>query len=135
MSRNIRASLLFLVGFGIAVLALHGLSALDRELSGLGDGSGGPSNTAGTFNEVFAMLICSYFLVSAIGLLIAKTRAALLLVAVVSHSFVVIAYLMVCCQGQGGSTFDFLILLVSFVFLIFFAPWVGVWYEILRKTK
>ena len=135
MSHNIRASLLFFVGLGIAILALHGLSALDREFSGLGDGSGGGSNTTGSFNEVFAVLICSYFLVSAIGVFIAKSRAALLSVASISHSFVVASYLMVFFQGRGGSTFASGMALIAGAYFIFFLPWLAVWSHVIRKAQ
>ena len=135
MPHHIKASLLFILGLGIAVLALMGLGALDRSFSGLGDGSGGSSNTAGLFNGVFALLICSYFLVSAIGVLVAKTRPALLSVAGVSHAFVVIAYLMIFFQGRGGSTFFTGMILVAVVALLFFSPWLALWSYVLRKTR
>ena len=135
MSRNIRASLLFFAGLGIAVLVLYGLNGLDRELSGLGDGSGGKSKTAGTFNEVFAMLICSYFLLSAIGVLIAKSRAALISVAGISHSFVLVSYLMVFSQAQDGSTFAFGMALFAGAYFILFLPWLAVWNHVLRKAQ
>ena len=135
MPWHTKASLLFFFGLGIAVLALMALGSLDRSFSGLGDGSGGRSNTAGLFNEVFALLICSYFLVSAIAVLIAKTRASLVLIARVSHSLLIIAYLMVFFRGRGGSTFVSGMALVAVFALLFFSPWLALWSYVLRKSQ
>jgi hypothetical protein len=135
MARHSKISLLFFVGLGIAILALIGLDRLDGSLAGWGDGAAGRSAAAGMFSSVFALLVCSYFLVSAIGVLIAKSRAALVLVAGVSHSLLLTAYLMIAFQGRGGSTFFMGMALVGAVALVLLSPWLVLWRYVLHTAQ
>jgi hypothetical protein len=135
MSSQARAPLFFLLGLGIAIFALLGLGALDRGLSGFGDGSTGRSNTTGIFNAVFGLLVCSYFVLSAIGVLINNTRASLVKAAVVSHSPLLAAYGMVFFQSMGGSTALSGMALISVVALVFFSPWIALWRSVLRNAR
>ena len=128
------ASALFIAGLIIGIIALFGLGELDSYLSRFGDGSGSTSNTAGVFNWVFALLICSYFVVSAVGVLLASTRTALVTVAGLAHTLLLAAYLMIGFEGYGGSTFVIGMLAIAAVALILFLPWLGLWGYIMWKS-
>ena len=93
-----------------------------------------------TFLEaVFLVLLCSYFLVSAVGALVLRKRSPLWIAAGAAHSLLLIAFLVICISGLGQSKSfgDFLggALIVLLLGAVALVPWLGAWALTLAKAE
>jgi hypothetical protein len=131
---RILASVAFLAGGALCWFVLgclHGLGASQAAMSA-GTNPGPPSSDA--LIPVFA---CSYFAVSAVGVLLAKTRDALRSVALCAHALVLIALCILCSEGGGKGSGDFFggLLIVGVLSALALSPWLAIWFALLFRAN
>ncbi len=80
-------------------------------------------------------LACSYFAVSAVGVVAYRKREALRIVAVVAHLLLLAAFLVFCSSGLGSEKFFTGVMLGSLLTVVFFSPWFVVWFLIFPKRN
>ena len=82
-------------------------------------------------------LACSYFVVSAVGVVACLKREALRVVALVAHLLLLAAFLVLCSKGLGNGSEKFFtsLMLLSLVTVVFFSPWFVVWFFILSRRN
>jgi hypothetical protein len=134
MKGHFLATLAFLTGGYLtwSILArLHGFAAAQAAMSTVAV-SGPPS-----VDTMIPWFICSYFGISGFGLLFAKNRGGLAIVATLAYLMLFIAYCMLCYEASGYDVGQFIagILLVGILALIVLSPWHIIWYCLLFMNK
>jgi hypothetical protein len=126
MTGRIIASLAFVAGGVVTWFILAALHAFGASQAGLSASavSGPPSIEA-----LIPWLACSYFLVSAVGVVACRKRESLRVVALLAHLLLLAAFLAVCSEGLGKGSEKFLtgLLLMLVITVVFFSPWLAVW--------
>ena len=91
--------------------------------------SAGPVPAAPAAEVLIPWLTGSYFVVSAIGILLCRGRGPLRAAALVAHSLLLITFLSICAGGVGGDTDKFLtgLATLSLITLLYFSPWFIIW--------
>jgi len=133
MSKRILASIAFLLGGTVSVFVLLAVSEFGHSQAGM---SAGP--VPGHFVDyLIPWLGGSYFLASAISVLLARKRESLILAAVLSHLILLIFYMAICSEGWSEDMGKFLsgIVMFAIITLVFFSPWFAVWFWILSKRN
>lgn len=71
----------------------------------------------------------SYFVVSAIGILIARKRDTIRLVAVLAHLMLLVTFCLFCLEASRGTESEFYLNVVKLAVIIavFFSPWFAIW--------
>jgi hypothetical protein len=74
-------------------------------------------------------LASSYFMVSAIGIVVCRQRQALRVMALLAHLLLLATFLAICSEGIGQRAEEFIggVLLLGVITLLFFSPWLIVW--------
>lgn len=97
--------------------------------------SAGPVPAARAAEALIPWLAGSYFVVSAIGILVCRGRGALRVAAVVAHSLLLIMFLSICTGGAGGPSEKFVagLLTLSLITVLWFSPGFIIWSLFLFK--
>jgi hypothetical protein len=110
-------------------------------LRGFGASQAGMSASAvsspPSIDALIPWLACSYFMVSALGVVVCQRREALKAAALVAHIFLFAAFLAICSEGIGKGAEKFLtgVLLLGVITLLFFCPWFVVWGVLLFRRN
>jgi hypothetical protein len=134
MTGRIIASLAFIIGGVITWFVLAGLHGFASSQAGMSAGLlSGPS----FIDALIPCFACSYFLVSALGIVVYRRRKALRAVALVAHLFLLAAFLGICFEGLGNGVEKFLtgVLQTSVIAGIFFSPWFAIWAFLLLRPR
>jgi len=126
MIGRIIVAIAFIVGGAVTCFVLAVLKGFAASQAGM---SAGPVPASPAVDALIPWLAGSYFVVSAIGILLCQSRTALRVAALVAHSLLLIAFLSICAEGLGGYTERFLtgLLTLSFITVLFFSPWLIIW--------
>ena len=131
---RILASVAFLAGGTLCWFVLgclHGLGASQAAMSA-GPNPGPPSSDA-----LIPLFACSYFGVSAVGVVLAKTKEALRAVALCAHVLLLIGLGILCSEGGGKGAGDFFggLLIVGVLTAVAFSRWLAIWFSLLFKIN
>jgi len=139
MTRRIVSALFFLGGLVGAWFAIRLASAYGKSQAAMSAGPTHLSSTGELLEFIVPLLIYGYFLVSAVGILVTKTRQSLTVVAVVSHSLLLLVVGGICIAGleqaQGAGDLFVGLLMVVLVGFFVLTPWLAVWALNLAKAE
>ena len=115
--------------FVIAILKGYGASQAGM--------SAGPVPAPPAAEAVIPWLVGSYFVASAIGILLCRGRTAMRVAAAVAHSLLLIAFLAICAASAGGPSEKFLtgLLTLSLITLVWFSPGFIIWSVFLLREE
>lgn len=126
---RILASFAFVVGGVLMWFVLAGLRGFATMQAGMSAVSvaGPPSSEA-----LIPWFVCSYFAVSAVGVLVFKRRSGLMSVAAVAHLMALVAFCLLCSEGsQDSRKFIGEALILGLLTLLVFSPWLCIWCSLL----
>lgn len=128
-ARNIAAGL-FIAGAILTGFILEIARGFGRAQAGMSAGTvpGAPSRDA-----TVIPLLCSYFAVSAFGVLTTNEQRTLRKFAVVAHLLAFIAYGIICSEARPGKILSS-VLTLAVIMVVYFLPWVVVWLVVLAKA-
>lgn len=135
MKRHIKVSLLFLIGLAIAVLTVVALSVVLCTLSAFSDGSGDVLPRDKIYMLIFGLMICSYFVTSIIGILVARKKRLVKSIAIIAHFFIILAYFLFVFWAFSVNNFSdsfFLCGISALIFIVYFLPWIALWFHFLK---
>lgn len=126
MIGRIIASITFVaggVGAWFVMAILRGFAASQAGMSAVA--ISGPS----LVEVIIPYLVCFYFLVSAIGIVVCRKRESLRGAALFAHLLLLVVFFAMCSEGIGKGSENFMagVLLLSVITLLFFSPWLIVW--------
>lgn len=126
MKRRFLASAAFLIGTVMTWYVFRLLHALGAMQSGM---SAGPIPGAPTSESLIPWFAYAYFAISAIGVLMAKKRRGLWLIAGLAHLMLLITFCLICSEPRDESFSNFFseALTVAFSMAIYLTPWNSVW--------
>lgn len=134
MIGRILASLAFVaggIGTGIlfAALSIYASSQIGM--------SAGVIPKRSVVDSLIPWFACSYFLVSAVGVVVWRKHEALRIVAVIAHLLLLAAFLALCSTGMDKGIGKFLsgLAVLSGYTVVFFSPWAAVWAFILSRAE
>jgi len=113
MTKRIIASIAFLGGGMVAWIVF----SFAHEIVQSGMLRVGPGPVIPSVDALIPWFACSYFVLSAIGVLVARKRIHIWLAAVFSHLMLLITFCLWCLDAGG---FDIII-------IVFYTPWILVW--------
>ena len=126
MVGRIIAAIAFLAGGAVTCVALAILKGFGASQAGM---SAGPIPAPGAAGVLIPWLAGSYFVVSAIGVLLCRGREALRVVALIAHSLLLLMFLSICAGCAGGPSEKFLagFVTLSLITLLWFSPGFIIW--------
>lgn len=130
MFQRLLVSVAFVIGGIITLAVLWALRALGHMESGM---SAGPIAGSPIVDALIPWFAVSYFVVSAVGILISKKRSAVRFTAVLAHSMLLITFCLLCLEASNGDIAGLFLTIVKLLIptVIFFSPWLAIWYWIL----
>ena len=126
MIGRVIAAIAFIAGGALTCFVLAILKGFGASQAAM---SAGPVPAPPAMEALIPWLAGSYFMVSAIGILLCQSRAALRVAALVAHLLLLITFLSICAGGLGGDSEKFLtgLLTLSLITVMFFSPWFIIW--------
>ena len=134
MIGRIFAAIAFGIGGAVTWVVIAILNGYGASQAGM---SAGAVPAPGAAAALIPWFIASYFVVSALGVLLCRGRLALRVAALVAHSLLLIAFLCICAEGASGPSEKFLpgLLTLSFITLLWFSPGFIIWSVLLLKEE
>jgi hypothetical protein len=133
MIGRIIAAMAFLAGGAVTFFVIAVLSGFGASQAAM---SAGPVPAKSGAEALIPWLAGSYFVVSAIGILLCRRRGPLRVAALVAHSLLLITFLSI-CAGAGGSDSEHFwagFLMLSVTTVLYFSPWFIIWAVFLLKA-
>ena len=126
MIGRIIAAIAFIAGGAITYFVLAVLKGFGASQAAM---SAGPVPAPSAMEVLIPFLACSYFVVSAMGVLFCRSRAALRVAALVAPSLLLTAFVSICVGGLRGDPVKFLsgFVTLSLITVVFFSPWFIIW--------
>jgi hypothetical protein len=132
MIPRILASVWFLVGGTLCWFALGCLRGFGASQAAM---SAGRNADPASADGLVSLLACSYFAVSAMGVLLAKSKETLRNVALCTHALLLVAFCILCSGGGGKGAGDFFagLLIIGVLATVALSPWLAIWFVLLFK--